>query len=73
MNARKALFICLQRGHLWRTGTISIVVGTWLTLFNHVDLLLIGGFDRWLLVKIMLNFLTPFVVSNLGVLSREED
>lgn len=62
---------CLEAEHLQRTGLISLVVGTWLTLFNQGDLLLAGGVSILLLGKIFLNYLTPFVVANAGLLSRE--
>ncbi len=63
--------VCLEWKHLKRTGLITVVVGTWLTLFNQGDLLLVGEIDTWLFGKIFLNYLTPFIVSNAGLLSRE--
>jgi hypothetical protein len=48
-------------------------VGTWLTLFNHAGLLLTGSINPELLVKIILNYATPFVVSNAGLLSRQDE
>ena len=33
---------CMRRDHLSRTGAVTIVVGTWLTLFNQGDVLLSG-------------------------------
>ncbi|TJY55958.1 hypothetical protein E4T66_20390 [Sinimarinibacterium sp. CAU 1509] len=56
--------------HLRRTGTISLVVGTWLTAFNQGDALLSSGLSSMLGLKIFLNYLTPFVVANLGLLSH---
>ena len=64
---------CLKREHLVRTGTITLLVGTWLTLFNQGDVLISGGVDSWLLVKVLLNYLTPFVVANAGLLSRQSE
>ena len=71
--ASDVLRTCLKREHLYRTGIITLVVGTWLTLFNHADVLVSGAVDGWLLLKVFLNYLTPFVVANLGLLSRESE
>lgn len=67
------LRICLKREHLRRTGLISIVVGTWLTLFNQIDPLLACHLDPALYVKVVLNYFTPFVVANAGLLSRQDE
>jgi hypothetical protein len=67
------LRICLKSDHLRRTGLITALVGTWLTLFNQGDLLLAGAVDPVLLVKIALNYATPFVVANAGLLSRQAE
>lgn len=65
--------ICLEWRHLKRTGLITVVVGTWLTLFNQGDVLILGDVGMLMFGKIFLNYLTPFVVSNAGLLSRESD
>lgn len=57
--------------HLRRTGLIALVVGSWLTLFNQGDVLAHGRLDAGIGVKIALNYLTPFVVANLGLLSNK--
>lgn len=62
---------CLKREHLSRTATITIVVGSWLTLFNQGDTIAAVGVDVLLAAKVGLNYLTPFVVANLGLLSRK--
>ena len=56
--------------HLRRTGAIALAVGTWLTVVNQGDTLLSTGLAPALAGKIVLNYLTPLVVSNLGLLSR---
>lgn len=73
MELSCAVRICLKSEHLHRTGLISIVVGTWLTTFNHIDVLLAGRVGMWLGVKIFLNYATPFVVANAGLLARQND
>jgi hypothetical protein len=45
---------------------ISVVVGTWLSLMNQ-GRLIVDGRPPW--VKLVLNYLTPFVVASLGYLA----
>ena len=45
---------------------IALVVGTWLSLMNHGQLI-VRGHTPWL--KLALNFLTPFLVASLGYLA----
>jgi hypothetical protein len=66
-----ALKVCCRWSHLKATGGIALFVGTWLTFVNQADVIAAQGFDKTLLVKIALNYLTPFVVSNLGLLARK--
>jgi len=73
MRPFECIKICLEWGHLKRTGLITIVVGTWLTLFNQGDVLLLGDIGMLMFGKIFLNYLTPFIVSNAGLLSRESN
>ena len=56
--------------HLRRTISIAAVVGTLLTLVNQGDVILGGGFSQGVAVKMAINYACPFVVSNLGLLSR---
>jgi hypothetical protein len=42
-----------------------------LNLFNHGDELLHGAMDAHLAIKLILNYLTPFVVSNFGLLAHQ--
>ena len=56
--------------HLRRTLLIAFVVGSWLNLFNHGDELLRGAMDAHLAAKLALNYLTPFIVSNFGLLAH---
>jgi hypothetical protein len=61
----------LYPAHLQRTGSIALIAGTWLTLFSQGGALWTGELDGWPWVKIFLNYLTPFVVANFGLLSRK--
>lgn len=57
--------------HLQRTLLIAFVVGSWLNLFNHGDELLRGAISVPLAIKLALNYLTPFIVSNFGLLAHQ--
>jgi hypothetical protein len=57
--------------HLKRTLLIAFAVGTWLNLFNHGDELLHGVVSVPLTVKLALNYLTPFIVSNAGLVAHQ--
>lgn len=67
----KALRVCCDWQHLKTTGGIALIVGTWLTFVNQADVIAAKGVDAILLLKIALNYLTPFVVSNIGLLARK--
>jgi hypothetical protein len=64
--------VILHPAHLRRTGFIALLVGTWLTLFNQGDVLWAGQFSLNLWIKVTLNYVTPFVVANFGLLSSEK-
>lgn len=68
---RRSLKECCRPRHLLRTSVIALLVGTWLTLFNQADVLWTDPVNAVVLVKVLLNYLTPFVVANLGLLSSE--
>jgi hypothetical protein len=68
-RTREALRYCLQRRHLRRTLRIALVVGVVLTAINQLDVIASGDATTTTWVKCALNFLVPFVVSNLGLLS----
>jgi hypothetical protein len=68
-RVRDALSYCSRREHLRRTLRIAFVVGVVLTAINQLDVILRGDASAVTAVKCALNFLVPFVVSNLGLLS----
>jgi hypothetical protein len=70
---RDALRIVLQPEHLRRTLTIAVVVGTVLTAINQADVIARGDATTATLVKAALNYLVPFIVSNLGLLVGTRD
>lgn len=66
-----ALKVCCRWDHLKATGGVALLVGTWLTLVNQADVIATQGLDVVVLLKVMVNYLTPFVVSNIGLLARK--
>lgn len=56
--------------HLRRTLLITLLVGIWLSLFNEGPLLFVAPWSIQLGTKVFLNFLTPFVVANLGLVAH---
>lgn len=66
-----AITVCGRRDNLRRTVRIALVVGAVLTAINEGDVLIHGQASPATAVKIFFNFLTPFVVSNLGVLAGD--
>jgi hypothetical protein len=66
---REALAYCGRRAHLRRTVRIALVVGVVLTAINQLDVIVSGDASGLTWVKCGLNFVVPFVVSNLGLLS----
>lgn len=56
--------------HLRRTGLVALLVGTWLTAINLGDVMFTAPPTTALLFKVAMNYFTPFLVANLGLLSR---
>ena len=64
-----AISYCRERAHLRRTLRIALVVGIVLTAINQLDVIVSGDAGTATFIKCGLNFVVPFVVSNLGLLS----
>ncbi len=60
---------CRQPQHLRRTLLTALVVGTILTLINQGQILLEGQATAATYPRCVLNFVVPFIVSNVGLLS----
>jgi hypothetical protein len=60
---------CGRPEHLRRTLLIALVVGTVLTAINQLDVILRGDATTATAVKCGLNYVVPFIVSNLGLLT----
>lgn len=71
MEFRAALRTCRQPSNLRRTLTIAAVVGCILSIINQGDVVVHGDTTGATVVKICLNFVVPFIVSNLGVLAGD--
>ncbi len=56
-----------------RCGAVAVAVGTVLSLINQGDLIVAGRFDRVLVLRIIGNYVIPFVVSNLGAMTSLPD
>jgi len=67
--ATAALRYCARREHRRRTTRIALVVGVVLTLINQSGVLFGGHATTITWIRCALNFVVPFVVSNLGLLS----
>ena len=68
-RAREALAYCARREHVRRTVCIALVVGVVLTAINQADVIASGDATATTWLKCALNFVVPFIVSNLGLLS----
>lgn len=66
---RARLRIVMHPPHLRRTVTIAAIVGVILTVINQGDILVAGDATTKTWIKTGLNFVVPFVVSNLGLLA----
>ena len=64
-----ALAYCARPEHLRRTLRIALVVGVVLTLINQSSVLFGGHPTGLTWIRCALNFVVPFVVSNLGLLA----
>jgi hypothetical protein len=64
-----AIEICCARPTLRRTARIAAVVGLVLTGINEGDSIVHGNVSAATGIKMGLNFVVPFIVSNLGVLA----
>ena len=71
VEIRRAIDVCRKPANLRRTVRIAVVVGVLLTLINEGDVIVHGTASALTAVKVCLNFLVPFVVSNLGVLAGD--
>ena len=70
MSVKDFIAIVFKPTHLRRTGLIALLVGSWLCAINLADQIWAAQWSWALLLKVAMNYLTPFVVANMGLLSR---
>lgn len=66
---REAAAIVLGRRNLTRTLTIAAIVGSVFFTMNQLGVILAGDAGLVVWLKAAMTYLTPLIVSNLGVLS----
>ena len=67
--AAEAVAYCGRPAHLRRTVRIALVVGVILNAINESGPIVHGQIGSGTWVRVALNFLVPFIVSNIGLLS----
>lgn len=67
-----AMAYAARREHVRSTVTIAFVVGVVLTLINQMDVIVGGDATATTWLKCGFNFLVPFVVANLGLMSGRD-
>ena len=68
---RERIAYCARPQHLRRTLRIALAVGLVLTAINQGAVIAAGDATAATWVRCALNFVVPFVVSNLGLLSAQ--
>ncbi len=68
-QVRATIAYCARPAHLRRTTRIAVVVGLVLTAVNQGAVIAAGDATTVTWLRCAVNFLVPFVVSNLGLLS----
>ena len=66
---REAAAIVLARRNLTRTVTIASIVGSVFFTMNQLGVILAGDASAVVWLKVAMTYVTPLIVSNLGVLS----
>ena len=66
---REAAAIVLARRNLKRTLTIASIVGSVFFTMNQLGVILAGDAGAVVWLKVAMTYVTPLIVSNLGVLS----
>jgi hypothetical protein len=69
MSLGDAIRYCARPQRLRRTCSIAFAVGLVLTAVNQLDVIVSGDATAATWMKSATNFIVPFIVSNLGLLS----
>lgn len=70
---RPVVSFCLRRRHLRRSVTTAAIVGLVLTLINQADVIVGPDTPGITWLKVGLNFVVPFVVTNVGILAGRSE
>jgi hypothetical protein len=68
-TSRELPLVVLAPQHLKRTVSIALIVGTAFVAMNQLGIILAGQATALVWFKAVLTYLTPLLVSNIGVLS----
>jgi hypothetical protein len=66
---RQALSVVAAPRSLKRSGSIALIVGSLFFAMNQLDVIMADRATALVWAKVALTFLTPLVVSNIGMLS----
>jgi hypothetical protein len=66
---REAAAVVLAPRSVMRTGSLALLVGTLFFTMNQLGAIVAGSADTIVWLKAAMTYLTPLVVSNLGILS----
>lgn len=72
-TARDVPAVVLHRPHLRRTVLTTVIVGTVLFAINQLDVVMGGNASMMTWIKVVLTYLVPFVVSNLGIVFATQE
>lgn len=59
----KWLEVALRKDVVKRSGKVSLIVGTLLTVINQLDLILTQGMDLTVMSKVLLTYCVPYCVA----------
>lgn len=72
-SARDIPGVVRHRPHLRRTLLTTLIVGTVLFAINQLDVVMSGDASMTTWVKVVLTYVMPFVVSNLGIVFATQE
>lgn len=67
-----AIRYCIRPAHLRWTLRVALVMGVVYTAVNQADIIVRGHSDVLTWIKVPLNFVTPFLVANVGLLGARQ-
>lgn len=67
-SCREAIEVVRRPGNFRRTVATALIVGTILFAINQLNVIVAGHATTFVWLKVGLNYLVPFAVSNIGIL-----